>query len=133
MTEHTEPQPPKGLFARIIRRLGLERQIQTVRKHLGLFVSGLFVALVFVYWIVQILRDVLMRSDFGPFARLAITDPQTMLRHGDMYAWSMLEAIPAVHAAICLAAIAGVMLLVRWTAQSMDSYRALRKAIHEHR
>lgn len=123
---------PENLFVRIIRRLGLERQIQAARKHLGIIVSGLFVALAFGYWIVQILRDVLTRSDFGPFARLAITDPQNILRHSDIYAWSMLESVPAIHGALLLATIAGVLLLIRFVVRGIDAYRALKKEIHEH-
>jgi hypothetical protein len=126
-----EPQPPQNLFMRILRRLGLERQLQLLRRHLGAVIAGLAVSFVFAAWAVHILVQVLRWSSFGPFARLALTDPIAMARFRSLYILSILESIPALEVALFFASLAAVLLLVRWLTRDVDTYQDLAERINE--
>ena len=62
-----EIKAPRGLFSRIIKRLGLERQLQIIKRNLGFFIGGLAVFVILSTFAIIGLREVLSESSFGPF------------------------------------------------------------------
>lgn len=123
------------LFTRIMRRLGLERQAQTIRTHLGILVPGLLIALIVGFWVARILRTVLLWSSFGPTFNIAFRNPGMIVRHS--YVHSMLSSIPSLEFAFFLFSLALVLLLIRWTIQNIEAYRNVQTQIntiqcHEH-
>jgi hypothetical protein len=121
------------LFARIMRRLGLERQLEILRQHLGIVVSGLVVAFALGVWVVHILRSVLIWSSFGSMAHLAFTDPQVVLRFGNTYVQSVAGSFPAIEIACFCATVAAILLLVRLTVNDVDVYQSVKEKINEQR
>lgn len=122
--------PPPGLFARIIRRLGLERQLSGLKRHAGAIAASLVVIAVFAAWALHILMQVLRWSNFGPFARLAFTNPDIMVHQRGAYVFSILESIPALEVALFCAALASVLALVRWLAGDVERYQRIMNRIH---
>lgn len=121
------------LFARIMRRLGLERQLEVLKKHLGIVVSGLVVAFALGVWVVHILRAVLAWSSFGSMTNLAFTDPQVVVRFGGTYIQSVAGSFPAIEIACFCATLAAILLLIRLTVSDVDVYQAIKEKINEQR
>ncbi len=128
MAELTGAQP-RGLFSRIIRRLGLERQAQVIRKHLSIIVPGLCAATIFGIWVVHVLDLVLRWSSFGPVFRVALSDPDFVALHGGSFTRSVLGSVPPIELAFTFFSLAAILLLVRWMVQGIVAYRAVQQDI----
>ena len=107
-------QAPRGLFSRIMRRLGLERQLVLVRRNLGVVLmslAGAFAGTVLVVWAI---RDFLRHSGFGPYLSLARSDSGFVIHHWQPFFLALSESAPAVFFAIGLFAVAGLLICIRF-------------------
>lgn len=121
------------LFARIMRRLGLERQLEILKKHLGIVASGLVIFIALGVWVVHILHAVLTWSSFGSMTHLAFTNPQVVLRFGGTYMQSVAGSFPAIEIACFCATLGAVLWLVRLTVSDVDVYQTIKEKINEQR
>ena len=129
------PVPPRGLFARIIRRLGLERRLDAVKRRLTFTEGGLIVlGLVIVFAIILII-DSMNQSNFGHYMSLAFSDARPVMRHLPSLALSISESLPGFRLGGALIALAGLMLLGRWASfyanEIGEIIRSIRKNKHE--
>jgi hypothetical protein len=123
------PKPPRGLFARVIKRLGLEKQLGIARRHLRFFAAllGVFIFLSIFAFIG--LRQVLAESGFGPYLSLIFSDPGAVLKYWDSFLFSVFESIPGVGIAIFLAALAFLLLIIRLASSSLEKFYLTAKFI----
>ncbi len=132
----TTPTPvpvPSGLFSRIMRRLGLEKQLQVVRRNFGWFLAGLFAVTLICAAATLGLRRVLAYSSFGPFAHLIISDPHTIVRYWHPLAFSIAESLPGAWVLFVLVPLAAVLLLARLVSVSLSRWSALTRRIRTNR
>ena len=78
------PKPslvPRGLFSRIIKRLGLEKELTIVRRNLKFFTTLLVMFLVLSVFAFIGVKHVLATSSFGPFLYLAFSDSGIVIKY----------------------------------------------------
>jgi len=126
-----EIKTPRGLFAKIIKRLGLEKQLQIVRRHLGLFTSGLvfFILLSILAFIG--LKHVLAESSFGPYISLVISDPWMVLQNWHSFSFSVFESIPGANLVMLLFALAILLMFVRLANTYLNKFLSITKNINK--
>ncbi len=127
------PKPPRGLFARIIRRLGLEKQLWIVRRHLGFFAALLGVFLFLSIFAFVGLRQALVESSFGPYLSLIFSDPGMVLKYWDSFLFSIFESMPGAGIALFLAALALLLLLIKLASSSLEKFHLVVKSIKKSR
>jgi len=108
-----EIKAPRGLFSRIIKRLGLERQLQIIKRNLGFFIGGLAVFVILSTFAIIGLREVLSESSFGPFVSLIFSDPLIILQNWHSFAFSVFESVPGASLVILFFAVAILLTFVR--------------------
>lgn len=116
---------PQGLFTRIIKRLGIEKQLQVVRRHLGLFAVLLFVCLVLAFIAFLKLHDALMETSFGPYVAIAIHDPRLLFAYAHSFLFLLIESVPGIGISITLFLVACVMLIARYAGSAIDTWKHL--------
>ena len=129
------PVPPRGLFAHIIRRLGLEQRLDAVKRRLTFTEGGLIVLGLVIVFAVILIIDSINRSNFGHYMSLAFSDARPVMRHLPSFALSVSESLPGFRLGGALLALAGLMLLGRWasfyTNEIGEIIRSIRKNKHE--
>ncbi len=125
-------KPPQGLFSRIMRRLGLERQLRIVKNNLGLFSVLLATFLVLSFFAFIGLKHVLAESSFGPFLSLILSDPGIVLKYWHSFALSVLESVPGAYIALFLIPLALLLLFVRLVGARIEKFLLIMRSIHKH-
>ena len=130
-------RPKRGLFSRIIRRLGLEEKLRSVKRNLGLFIAAfIFFAALFGAAFV-VLKQLTAESNLGPFLSLIFSDPQAVLKYWDSFALSILESIPGFTAFVFLLSTAFLLLLIRsiilYFGKLLSIIKSIRKQRYEHK
>jgi hypothetical protein len=124
---------PRGLFSRIIKRLGLEKQLRIARKHLGFFTGALVVFLILSFLAFIGLKQVLAESSFGPYLSLIFSDPGVVLKYWHSFLFSIFESVPSASIAIFLAALALFLLFVKFSSSSLEKLCLVIKSIKKSR
>lgn len=123
-------KPPKGLFARIIRRLGLEQQLLVIRRHLGFF-TGVLVVFVFLSIFAFVgLRDVLEHSSFWPMVSLIFSDPDIVIKNWPSFSLSIFESVPAVDAMTFLVLLGLAMVVLKSVSLYLEKIILINKKIN---
>jgi hypothetical protein len=129
--------PPRGLFSRIIKRLGLEKQLRIVRRHLGFFAALLGIFLFLSGFAFIGLRQVLAESSFGPYLSLIFSDPGIVLKYWDSFLFSIFESMPGAGIALFLVAFALLLSFVKLASSSLEKFylvvKSIKKQKYEHR
>lgn len=123
-------KPPKGLFWRIIERLGLEKQLRLVKRHLGLFGTALTACLFLLIIAILGLKDFLSDSSLRSYLSLLFSDPQIVLSHWRVYAFSILESLPGVGLFLLFLFIALLLVFVRLVSYYSSKFFSITKSIH---
>ena len=121
--------PPRGLFSRIIKRLGLEKQLRIVRQRLGFFTVLLGVFLFLSIFAFIGLRQVLAESSFGPYLSLIFSDPGIVLKYWDSFLFSVFESMPGTGITLFLTALALLLFLVKLASLSLEKFHLMIKSI----
>lgn len=122
-------QPPRGLFNRIIKRLGLEKQLGIIRRNLGFF-SAMFIGFTILFTFAVIgLREVLDESSFGPLLSLLFSDPGAVIANWHSFIFSVFESMPTLAVAVLILALAFLLFSVRLIAVSFGKFSSLAKKI----
>ncbi len=107
-------QAPKGLFERVMKRLGLERQLAFLRRRLDWSLVGsalvFFLAVAALYLAV----DFLLRTSFFELFRLVLDDPRPVFAHWQPFVSAVSENIPGFFTAAALFCVGTLMLLARF-------------------
>ena len=121
--------PPRGLFSRIIRRLGLEIQIFVVKEHLSVFVVLLIVFVVLSVFAVIGLKYALAKSGFGPYLSLVFSDPGAVIKYWHSFILSVFESMPSSMIFLVLLGAALILLAVRLICTALEKLFSLKKSI----
>ena len=124
-------KPPRGLFKRIIDRLGLEKQLQLVKHNLGFFsvLSAVFVVLCIFAYIG--LKAVLAESSFGKYLQLLLSDPDVVLRYWKIYLYTLFESLPAFYLSLFLIPLALIIIFASYVSRNIEKVLLLTKSIRK--
>lgn len=98
-------KPPRGLFHKIIRRLGLEKSLKITKEKLAFSFIGLLLAGTAFVFAANFLHHELMESEFGPIISLSVSDTRIVLLRASDFILAFLESIPVVYVTAVLSAV----------------------------
>lgn len=124
-------RPRKGLFSRIMKRLGLERKLKEVKECLSFFVvaSAFFVVILATGLIA--LKHILSQSSLGVFLSLIFSDPKMVIKYGDSFIFSVLESMPENTIFVVLISLALFLLLGRSVILYFEKLLSITKSIQK--
>jgi hypothetical protein len=123
--------PPRGLFSRIIKRLGLEKELILVKRYLGFF-AGLLVIFLFLSVFAFIgIKHVLAESSFGPFVSLILSDPGAVIKYWHSFLFAAFESMPGITATALLFSLAFLALFIRLAALTFEKLFIVIKSINK--
>lgn len=124
-------RPPRGLFSHIISRLGLEKELAIVQRHLKFFtvLFGIFLILSIFAFIG--VKHVLATSSFGPFLYLAFSDPGVVIKYWHSFLFAAFESMPGIVIAGLIFSLAFLMLFVRFAVFAIEKTAILIKSINK--
>ena len=120
---------PRGLFSRIIKRLGLEKDMELIKTHLGFFTALFGAFLVLSVFAVIGLRQVLAESNFGPFISLVFSDPGMVLKYWQSFSLSIFESAPGFYITTVLTLSALILLFIKLTAEYLGRLSLTLRAV----
>src|SRR3989344_1949146 len=126
-----EIKTPRGLFSRIIKRLGLERQLQIIKRSLGFFIGGLTVFVFLSVFAVIGLHEVLAESSFGPFVSLIFSDPAVVIKYWYSFTFAAFESMPGITGMILFLSVAFFILFIRLAAFAVERFFIVIKSINK--
>jgi uncharacterized metal-binding protein len=101
----TPPEPPAGLFERIMRRIQEEQRLLTLKRRVFVFSVGMMVSAAAFAPALKITEAELSASGFLRFLSLAFSDFEVITAYRQNFALTLLETIPAISLALLLAVI----------------------------
>ncbi len=123
--------PPRGLFSRIIKRLGLEKELHLVKRHLGFFGTLLVIFSVLSIFAFIGVKQVLAESSFGSFISLIFSDPDAVIKYWHSFIFSLFESMPGITIIALLLSLAFLMLSIRLAAFGIEKTFILIKSINK--
>jgi hypothetical protein len=134
LREKHVPKPslvPRGLFSRIIKRLGLEKELAIIKRHLMIFLafSGIFLILSIFAFIG--IKHVLATSSFGPYLSLVYSDPGIVIKYWHSFLFAAFESMPGIAISGFIFSLAFLALLIRFVVFAIDKTATLIKSINK--
>jgi len=123
--------PPQGLFSRIIKRLGLEKELAIVRGNLKFFTTLLVMFLILSVFAFIGVKHVLAESSFGPFVSLIFSDPAVVIKYWHSFLFAAFESMPGVAIAGLIFSLAFLILFVRFAVFAIEKTAILIKSINK--
>lgn len=122
---------PRGLFHRIMVRLGCEKNLKITKKRLLISSFGFLLAVVLFIFAVKFLAHELLESEFGPLISLSISDTRAVFSHAGDFAMAFLESIPVFYITVLLATIMLLLIGIKFVLRYTDRISLLLKSIHK--
>ncbi len=123
--------PPRGLFSRIIKRLGLEKELALVRGNLKFFTTLLVMFLILSVFAFIGVKHVLAISSFGPFIQLALSDPGVVIKYWHSFLFAAFESMPGVAIAGLIFSLAFLILFIRFVVFAIEKTAILIRSINK--
>lgn len=123
--------PPRGLFPRIMERLGLEKELGLTKKKI------VFFALFFVVFLFLLisgfigLKHELAESSFGQFILLVFSDPSVAVIYWHSLMLSIFESIPSFTVSILLFSLAFFLIFIRLAVFAIERLLVIIKLIYK--
>jgi len=103
---HLEPpEPPEGLFDKIMRRIQKEQQLLTFKRRLAIFSVFLIASIAAFIQTLRLVKTELAESNFIEFFSLLFSDSSSVLAHWQSFVFALLESLPIISIIALLAAI----------------------------
>ena len=123
--------PPRSLFSRIIKRLGLEKELALVKANLKFFGALLGVFLVLSVFAVIGIKHFLAESSLGSYISLAFSDPSIVVKYWHSFMFATFESTPGMMATALLFSVAFLLLFIRLVAFSIEKLSVITKSINK--
>lgn len=123
--------PPRSLFSRIIKRLGLEKQLRVVKRHLGFSTVILAFFIILSVFTVIGLKHELAESNFGPLISLVFSDPDAVLKYWHSFILSFFESAPTIAIFTFLFTLALITFFIRYVIVYLEKFLLLLKSIRK--
>jgi hypothetical protein len=122
---------PRGLFRRIIIRLGLEKSLKITKKHLIISSFAFLFSCGLLILAIGFLKHELLESEFGPIISLSISDTRAVLAYAGEFTLAFLESIPVFYITILLAAIMLLLVGMKFVLRYAGKMSLLLKSMHK--
>ena len=122
---------PRGLFSRIIKRLGLEKELALVKGNLKFFTALLVIFLTLSVFALIGVKHVLAESSFGPFISLIFSDPGVVIKHWHSFTFAVFESIPGITGMALFLSVAFLVLFIRLAAFAVERFFMVIKSINK--
>ena len=99
------PEPPKGLFNKIMARIQEERRLLTIKRRLMIFSLGAVGSAIAFIPALKMVQTGLYESGFMQFFSLIFSDFGTVVSYWQNFVMSLLETFPIIDLAIFLTVI----------------------------
>lgn len=99
------PEPPEGLAGKILGRIDAERRRKALVRRIALFTAGAIASVAAFVPAFLAARTSLTESGFGQYLSLLFSDGGAVLAAWQDFGFALLESLPAVALAACLAAL----------------------------
>ena len=123
--------PPRSLFSRIIKRLGLEKELALIKGNLKFFSTLLVIFLVLSVFAFIGVKYVLAESSFGPFISLMFSDPGVVIKYWHSFTFAAFESMPGITAAALFLSVAFMILFIRLAAFAVERFFIIIKSINK--
>ena len=123
--------PPRGLFSRIIKRLGLEKELTLVKGNLKFFTALLSIFLILSVFAFIGVKHVLAESSFGPFVSLIFSDPGVVIKYWHSFTFAAFESMPGITGMILFLSVAFFILFIRLAAFAVERFFIVIKSINK--
>jgi hypothetical protein len=115
------PEPPAGLFDRIMRRIKDEQRLLIVRQRLIVFSIALLASLAALVPTFRTAQAGLTESGFITFFSLLLSDSGVVITYWQSFVLALLESLPAVSLALFLATIFVLLGSVKFLVQDIKT------------
>lgn len=122
---------PRSLFSRIIKRLGLEKELILAKRYLGFFVVLLMIFLFLSIFAFIGIKHVLAESNLEFFISLIFSDPGIVIKYWDSFAFAAFESMPGITATALLLSVAFLALFIRLAALAFEKLFMVIKLINK--
>ena len=122
---------PSGLFSRIIRRLGLEKELALVKRHIEFFGTLFAVFAVLSIFAYIGVRQMLAESSFGHLTSLLFSDPDIAVKYWHSFIFAAFESMPGVAIAGLIFSLAFLMLFIRFIVFAIEKTTILIRSINK--
>ena len=122
---------PRGLFRKIMFRLGCEKSLKINKKRLLISSLGFLFAIVLFVFAFRFLTHELLESEFGPVISLSISDTQAVFAYAGDFTMAFLESIPVFYITVLLAATMLLLIGIKFVLQYAGKISSLLKLIHK--
>jgi hypothetical protein len=99
------PEPPAGLFGRVMSRIGEERRLSAARRRFAVFSFVFLAAGAALVPAFRMLQTGLSESGFTEFFSLVFSDSGAVFAYWRSFVFALLESLPAMSAAAFLGAL----------------------------
>lgn len=123
--------PSRGLFSRIIKRLGLEKELALVKRHLRSFVVLLVIFLGLVIFASIGIKHELAESSVGPFLSLIFSDPGIVIKYWHSFVFAAFESMPGVMVTVLFLSLAFLVLFIRLAVFTVEKLFIVIKSINK--
>lgn len=96
------PEPPKGLFNKIMARIQEERRLLTIKRRITIFSLGVVGSAVALIPTFKMVQTGLYESGFLYFFSLIFSDFGTVVSYWQNFIMSLLETLPVINLVILL-------------------------------
>ena len=123
--------PPRGLFSRIIKRLGLEKELTLVKGNLKFFTALLAMFLTLSVFALIGVKHVLAKSSFGPFISLIFSDPGVVIKYWHSFTFAAFESMPGITGMALFLSVAFLILFIRLAAFAVERFFMVIRSINK--
>lgn len=121
-THLSPPEPPEGLFNKIMSRIRREQRLTIVKRRLvflAVLLIGSMTALVPAW---QTMRAGFIESGFINFVSLLFSDASAVLAYWQNFAWAVLESLPTMGMIMFLAAAFAFLESLKFIARDVKTF-----------
>ena len=129
--DNSSSLPPKDLFERIIKRLGLEKELSLIKRNMRFFsvLSVIFIVLSIFAFIG--VKSVLREYSVMPFLSFIFSDPDIVIKYWHSFLFSIFESIHGFAFAGFIFSIAFLLLFIRFVFFAIDKILSILKLINK--
>lgn len=99
------PEPPAGLFEKIMRRISNEQHISTFKWRIALFSTGVVGSIAAFIPVFQMAKSAFAESGFTQFFSLFFSDLELVVSHWQNFILALLESLPVMSTVALLATV----------------------------
>lgn len=119
-THFNAPEPPVGLFHKIIARIREEHRLMSIRRRIFVFSSLSIISIAALIPIFNWTHQSFSEAGFFQFLSLIFTDTSVVLAYWKSFVMTLTESFPIISATVFLAMLAILLALLKSLAKNIQ-------------